>query len=193
MKLVKIAVLVIGVVISQGAFASAIFLWKTSSLSETITSLEGEVELTDAAVANGAVSYSKNCYEGCTDALSPIRSFNFSVNGQALDLHSNAGGLQFSAWSIFSANFLVEDNRLTNFSLYYNNSESDVLIGSVVAFNTDRGGLCFHTGVCTGATGEFVRVPEPGSIALMGLGVVLAIHRRRKRVPASKKLIELSA
>lgn len=195
MKRIKFAALVLGFVISQSAFASAIFSWKTTSYSPTIASIEGMIEITDAAAQSGVrTDYSMpgGCsFAGCTDPLSPILSFHFAVNGQAMDLFSTEAGLKFFRDSIFSANFLVEGDRL-DLRLYFNNSESDVSLSDSVAFNTDRPGPCSTTGVCRGATGEFVRIPEPGSMLLVALGLALAVHRRAKHV-ATLKTVKVRA
>lgn len=195
MTILKIAAILFCVVLAQPASASVIFSWKTASLSDTITKAEGTIELTDAAAENGAVSYSilPGCYDsGCTDPLSPVVSFHFLVNHQSIDLHGTGAGLQFPQRSDFTTKFLVEGNRLTHFSLYANNSETDILLDTSVSFNTDRPGPCSSSGVCTGATGQFVQVPEPGSAALTGVGFLLAAYRRKKPVSASRGISDLS-
>lgn len=195
MRILKIAAILFSAVLAQSANASVIFSWKTDTLSDTITSAEGMIELTDAAAKSGAVSYSllPECFaSGCTDPLSPIVSFHFVVNRQSIDLHGTGAGLRFPQWSYFATNFLVEDNRLTNFSLYANDSETDIRFTTSVSFNTDRPGPCSYTGVCTGATGQFVQVPEPGTMALTGVGFLLAVYRRKKLGSASRGISDLS-
>lgn len=189
MKRIKLAALVFGLVLSQSAFASVIYSWKTTAYSPTITSLEGTIEITDAAAQSGLQTSFRmplECsYMGCTGVTSPILSFHFAVNGQAIDLLSSEAGLRFVRDSAFDASFLVAGDRL-NLNMFFSNTESDIRIGDSVSFNTDRPGPCETSGVCLGATGEFVQVPEPGSMLLMGLGLMFAAYRGTKYVAAAK-------
>lgn len=180
MKLINIVVLLLAALLGQTAAASVMYPWQTTALSGNITSAEGWIEITDAAAKTGHVDYlSPDCHDvPCTDAFSPIVSFYFAVNGQSYYQPRNAEGLTFHSYSFLRTQFSIEGYHLTNFSLSANNTFADVTISNGVSFNTDVPGPC-SAGTCSGATGRFGTVPEPGSVLLIALGIALALHRRK--------------
>lgn len=174
---------------SSLASAGVIYTWRTTALSPTITSATGFIELTEAAVASGRVSYTAPfCDEfpcDLSDPDSPILRFGFMVNNHtssAINIDLIAGtGYNLSNPS-FDAGIILVDGQITGIGLYINTLDSTLWIGgdSIISFSSDADNC--HT-PCMGAEGQFVRadIPEPAPLALLGLaGLGAALARRRQ-------------
>lgn len=180
------------------ASANVIYNWETVTPSPTISSAVGRLKITDAAWAAGQASYVAaptcptltNCDYG--DPSSPFVQFYFRVNAPnptAADIDLNlveGTGLVFPLIDWFRASFTIEDSTL-NLNVFANTGETDMRMtsNSITRFGSDSpffGAACFNPG-CSGATGRWVQepaqIPEPGSIALLGIGMLSLVYLRR--------------
>jgi hypothetical protein len=162
-----------------------------------------EIELTDSAVASGAVDYAFTCTDamGCAaDAASPVARFLFSGVTPPISYAPRTQPLTYLAMLTLSLTF-TPDGLLAG-SISANNAESDFAASSGLdhVFRIDsvhsdfgHGGGCDLWGdQCNGATGlmravalvDPAPVPEPGVLALAGAALLAALAgSRRTRKP----------
>jgi hypothetical protein len=173
---------------SACASAGVVYTWRSTLSTAEMVSTSGFIELSDAAVQAGHVSYHARSCSGwpcdLSDPGSPIQRFAFMVNGSSssainIDLLAGTGyDLENPA---FDAEFDVAGPRLQQLSLFVNTISSTLRIsGNEIAWFSSDAGTCFFG--CSGARGDFVQagVPEPGSLALLALAfLVLAGGRAR--------------
>lgn len=172
---------------STMASAGVMYTWTTSAATPDMRSISGFIELSDAAVASGHVSYQAPWCDpwpcSLADPASPILRFAFNVNhhaSSALTIDLLAGtGYDFAQPS-FNAEFDVGAGRLANLSLFVNTINSTLRIGDdlIQWFSSDADNCYFG---CAGAQGEFVAadVPEPGSLALLFMACLAALWAMR--------------
>jgi hypothetical protein len=187
--------------VGTAAWAGVIYRWETVRTSPTISSAVGYVEISHRAFLNGGANYvaPPHCAAyggdpGCDnrDLSSPVLNFYFRVNapsptGADIDLHVRHGsGMRFPLDDWFSASFSLQD-RYMNLSMFANTGETDMrMLGNTITrFGSDSdyfGQACFEEG-CSGAEGQWVQVPEPGTLGLLGigaLGLVLKLRRQKR-------------
>lgn len=190
MNKLRALLLCAGLVAPVFASAGVIYEWRTASTSSSIYAVTGFIELSDAAVQSGHVSYvfSSPCggVPGCdyADHASPIIRFSFMVNHYpiALDLHGGTGFLFGPDAGWFNAAFDVGAWKLGPMALYANDSQSHVKLDGALISDANSDMLGCPEGGCNGATGGFYRVPEPASALLVGAGLLgLSGMRRRYR------------
>lgn len=196
MKKAGVAVFLLS--LASAATANVIYSWETLTTSATISSATGRIEITDAAWAAAQASYVApptcptlvNCSYG--NPSSPIVQFSFRVNAPnptPADINLNlvqGSGLAFPLTDWFRANFTIQ-GALLNLDVFANTGETDMrMVGNTITrFGSDSpffGAACFNPG-CSGASGRWVQaqaqVPEPGSLLLLGIGVLGLMHGRR--------------
>jgi hypothetical protein len=183
MNRVKLLLASLCLLASSMASAGVVYHWSAIATTADMRSLNGWIELSDAAAASGHVSYrAPSCDPwpcSLADPGSPILRFAFEVNAHtqsALDIDLIAGtGYDFGMPS-FDAEFDVGAGRIANLALVVNTLTSTLRIGGNIVewFSSDADNCYFG---CAGAQGQFVAadIPEPGSLALLGLTLLASL------------------
>lgn len=182
--------------ISGMASAGVVYQWQTTATSPTISSAVGRIEISRQAQAARGGSYSAppNCqmYDpDCTygDPGSPVLKFAFRANAAEptpadidFDLVRGTGAhIPVSDW--FIADFTIS-GRILTLNAYADTGATTLFMDSnmVSWFSSDSpyfGTDCEYD--CSGASGQWVQVPEPGPMALLGIGAMAALLTRRRR------------
>lgn len=192
-----IAACVLGV-LAGSASAGVVYEWRTLETSPTIGSAVGRIEISSEARAAGGASYSAppNCWinePDCDygDRTSPVLKFSFRVNAPDpteadinFDLFNGSGAvIPLSDW--FAADFTIS-GRILTLNAYADTGATTLFMenNQVAWFSSDFayfGPDCEYD--CSGASGEWVQVPEPGTAGLLGIGLLSALlaGTRRKK------------
>lgn len=152
---------------------------------------------TDDAVASGSASVTGY---GALPPDSPLLQFYYQMPNAASPMSFAPSPVPVWSDNVFSMNVTFLDDGTLSGSLYANDTTSHIQLASsgalftVVSANSDAGMTgagCAPWGNCAGATGTFRRVgmaapedvtevPEPGSLALFGLGLLAAARVGRR-------------
>lgn len=172
------------------ASAGVLYSWHMTQPSATIYEAGGLLELTEEAVQAGQVTYAVTSIceaDPCifSDPSSPILRFEFWTNGARAGAYVNpitgSGLVERFGESVFNVSFLITGDRINDFTLTLSNFDTTmtVLNGEIGQIGSDWPGCYSH---CTGSSGFFqaVNVPEPGSLALTGLGMLGLAYRLRR-------------
>lgn len=181
MNRVKLLLASLCLMASTMASAGVVYHWRSSATTPDMRTVSGLIELSDAAVASGHVSYRAPACDpwpcSLADPASPILRFSFEVNAHmqsALDIDLLAGtGYGFPMPS-FDADFDVGAGRIGNLNLFVNSINSTVRIGDdVIAWFSSDADNCYFG--CSGAQGQFVAadIPEPATPALCALALLI--------------------
>lgn len=191
--------------IGTAAWAGVVYQWETTQNSSTISSAVGYIEISQSAFSSRGASYVAPAHcnrdwteRGCDNGMlsSPILSFYFRVNSSNpttadVDLNLRQGtGMRYPLEDWFSADFSLHGTFM-NLSMFANTGETDMRIqgNTITRFGSDSpyfGYACFSPG-CSGAEGRWVKVPEPGTLGLLGIGL-FGVLCRRGRKPRSGAL-----
>lgn len=189
------------------AHADVVYTWQQVSGSSSIESSAGRLVLADFAVTGGPYDYQRSDWNppaANSTGPSPVLSIFFSVSnpsgagygwgfGVPSGMGANASltvqGLQESPSGLLGR-ISAFDSRPQSLTLASNAAG----LWTVVDATTDGTRPCLGVNSptfngptsynCTGATGRWIRegtVPEPGSMALLGLGMLGAAASLRKR------------
>lgn len=194
MNPIKLLLAGLCLMVSTLASASVVYSWSTTAATSDMRSISGFIELSDAAVASGHVSYQAPSCDpwpcSLADPASPILRFAFKVNHHttsALDINLLAGtGYDFPQPS-FNVDFDVGAGRLANLSLFVNTINSTLRIdGDLIQWFSSDADNCYFG--CAGAQGGFraADVAEPGTLALLFMACLAALWAMRVSAHSGK-------
>lgn len=172
--------------------ANVIYEWQGNN-DATPYNITLRMEFTDAAVESGALHLRAREYEFHPET--GLVSFYYAFPGWAQPLTYAPHEQPFAVGDLLQMDIVFRDDLTLSGSFKAIGIESHIFMDSVGSLftvtdaNSDAtmiGAGCTPWMSCAGATGVFRQVPEPGSVALVGLGLLgLARQvRARRRKPA---------
>jgi len=170
--------------------ANVVYEWQGNNDAAPYN-LSLRMEFTDAAFAAGAVHLWARQYQFLPNT--GLVSFHYTFPGVAQPISYLPTERPFGEGELLDMDIVFKDDLTLSGSFKAIGIESHVFMDSVGSLftvtnaNSDAGMLwagCAPWTACAGATGVFRQVPEPGSMALVGLGLVGLAWRVRRRKPA---------
>lgn len=189
MKILKSLFVAVSLTACMTASASVIYNWHLTEPSTTIQKARGFIELTDAAAKSGGFNYTldRKCHDDpCNvgDSASPIVRMGFWVNDSPYGILINfVTGTGWNLWDPqFEANLRITGSRihLDSLFLWSNDAYLSMQGKDILRLSTDYPSCHSH---CAGSSGFFqaAEVPEPNSLALLGLGMLGLVFRTNGR------------
>jgi hypothetical protein len=177
--------------------ADVIYEWQGNE-DATPYNIAMRMVFTDDAVASGSARVTGY---GALPPDSALLLFSYQMPNAASPMSFAPSPVPVWSDNVFSMNVTFLDDGTLSGSLYANDTVSHIRLASsgnlftVVSANSDAGMIgagCALWTDCAGATGVFRRVgmaaaeadaevPEPGSLALFGLGLLAAARSSRRR------------
>jgi len=184
-KLITCAVAALS--IHASSQANVVYEWQGNGNAAPYN-LTLRMEFTDAAFAAGAVHLRARQYQFLPNT--GLVAFHYTFPGPAQPISYLPTERPFGEGELLDMDIVFEDDLTLSGTFKAIGIESHVFMDSVGSLFTvshadsDAGMMwagCAPWTACAGATGVFRQVPEPGSMALVGLGLIGLARRVRAR------------
>lgn len=175
---------------SASSHAGVVYEWVIVN-DHTPNRVQMRLEFKESVVASGRFSLNYDATTGQALPDSGLVSFSFGSLFNATPGYPFPYGLGYLRMDIgFDQNNFYLTGSISALDLHTRLNASTSVVPNqderlFTIYDTNSDGLPYCYGEpnksCSGATGYFRQVPEPGSIAILGLGALAAIGARRKR------------